>query len=173
MESLCMLSMESIAHTKSPLVSGWHWGSWAVPPFYRCGLATPQRLPWWCPSWRLWHSRSSAPKQRSRPLRWLISVDQPTMDWKLMVSHVDTAAVGSNHLGSRQKLKNSGLYFINCPYVHDMNLTFSFLCFPILYITQISYLQLMVEFTFSGKRGRMPFVPSSHSDGTHSLCLSQ
>lgn len=82
------------------------------------------------------------------------------------------AAVGSNHLGSRQKLKNSGLYF-NCPYVHDMNLTLSFLYFPILYIIQIFNLQLMVESTFSGQKGRMPFLASSQSDGTLSLCPSQ
>lgn len=122
-----LVKLKSTVHTKSPLISGWHWGSWAVPPFYLCGLATPQLLPWWCPSWRLWHSKSSVLKQRSRPLRWLISVDQPTMDWKLMVSHVVTAAAGSNHLGNRHKLKNSGLYFIDCPYMHDVNLAFPFL----------------------------------------------
>lgn len=80
------------------------------------------------------------------------------------------ATVGSSYLGNG--INSRIVFWINYPYRHDMNSTLLYLYFPVFiqgnYITQIFYLQLMVEFTFSDKRGRkrMTFLYFNQSDKT-------
>lgn len=86
------------------------------------------------------------------------------------------ATVGSSYLGNG--INSRIIFWINYPYRHDMNSSLLCLYFPVFipgnYITQIFYLQLMVEFTFSDKRGRkrMPFLCFNQSDKTP-FCLYQ